>query len=301
LSEAIRYRRHLPKRCSNGEHKQVPIQLVWAGGFISVRADPPGSAIKVEGLGQFKDAASDIPAAVGSYAITATHQGMKTEQQNITVVGGQHATVEFHLNPDPDYLKSKVIDAEAKLASGDARGTIQLVNEVLSLDPNNPEARSLIATAYFQEEDISNFRTTSVEAIRRGGSVRTTLMHVHSGFARKYLHPFSLTVTASTIAFDPQSSGAPCNIQPFTTTLNKVQGVEVRNGNGTTLLRLRVIDPSTSKSITLDFAAPGSHWDLPQGQIVLGPGGPPITSSSHAPELLQGVASVLHDAAQATR
>jgi len=282
----------------NREYKQVPIQLVWAGGFISVRADPPGSAIDIDGLGQFKDAAAEIPAPTGSYAITATHRGMKPEHQNITIVGGQHAAVEFHLNLDPDYLKSKVIDAQAELAT-DAGTAIQLANEVLSLDSNNAEARGLVATGYFQAQDVPNFKTSFVEAIRRGASVRITLLHVHGGFAKKYLHPFAMTITATTIAFDPQSSGAPCNVAPFTTALTKLQEIDVRNGNGTTLLRLKVLEPSSSKAASLDFTAPGSHWDIPQGQIVLGPGGPPITSPSNAHELLQAVASALHDALQA--
>jgi len=290
---------HYTVEIGNREYKRLPVRLAWAGGFLSVRAEPPGSAISIEGLGQFNGGISDIESPPGTYSIAVTHAGFMPVHQNITVTAGQHAVSEIRLKADPESLKSTLAAAETGLAAGNTAAAIKSANEVLSLDANNAQARSLIAAAYFREQDTSHFAASFGEAIRLGGSVPVTLLHVHNGFAKKYLHPFTLTTTANTIAFDPQLSSGPCNIQPFTSPVKKVQDIEVRNGNGTVLLRLKLIDPNTSKAVTLDFAAPGSRWNSPAVQIVLGPGGPPITSPANASQILESVSGVLLNAVRA--
>src|ERR1035438_8613059 len=57
---------------------------------------------------------------------------MKSETRSVAVVAGQHAAIEIHLMPDPQYFQEKLADARQYLSHGDAQGAIQISSELSS-------------------------------------------------------------------------------------------------------------------------------------------------------------------------
>jgi hypothetical protein len=282
---------------SNGEYKRLRVQLEWAGGFLTVRADVPASAVVIEGLGTFTGSVSDLPCSPGTYSVTATHPGMRMESQTITVAPGQHAVAEIHFAPDPEFLNRQLINAVDQLEGNNPTAAIQTAEGVLAIDANNLPARALIAAAYFDAHDTQHFRTSSSEALRRGGLVPVDLLHVHT-FPRKYIHSTTLTISTKTIAYNPNLSGGRCNTAPFSVPLQKIQSIETkRNEGGEVLLVLKVGDPrSSSKVMTLNFAGPGSSVVAPQGTILAIGNVTHIDSPAVASEMLEAVVDVVRNA-----
>jgi hypothetical protein len=163
------------------EYKHLPVQLDWAGGFLTVRSEPPGASVEIAGLGQFKDGVSELQCPPGSYDITVARAGMKSETRSVAVVAGQHAAIEIHLMPDPQYFQEKLADARQHLSHGDAQGAIQISSELSSLEPNNPDVQSVLAAAYWRTHDPGHFESAAADAIRNGGSVTLNLAHEHFG------------------------------------------------------------------------------------------------------------------------
>ena len=295
-----------PLELASLDHKLLMVQLEWAGGFLSVRASPPATTIALEGLGEFQDTVEELQCAPRAYTVTATHRGMKAEQQIILVVEGQHARAEFHLVPDPEYIQNRLQTADGLLASN-ASGAIELAKEVLALDPNSVRAHALLAGALFRTQDVLQFESSATETLRRGGAVSVTLLHLH-GFPKRYLHPVTLTISAGATAFDPQPANGACKTQPFQAPLKKLQALAVeRNEGGEILLSMKLIDPGSSsrvmaKLMTLDFAAPDSQLvraKAPEGTIIsIGPTPSHITSPPNAETLLQSFTRVVNYAAQ---
>ncbi len=252
------------------EYKHLPVQLDWAGGFLTVRSEPPGASVEIAGLGQFKDGVSELQCPPGSYDITVARAGMKSETRSVAVVAGQHAAIEIHLMPDPQYFQEKLADARQHLSHGDAQGAIQISSELSSLEPNNPDVQSVLAAAYWRTHDPGHFESAAADAIRNGGSVTLNLAHEHLELSGEAIHPATLTITAKSIAYDP--GGASCKYRAFVVPLGNVAMLEVTNKSaagfmvvrhlapGTFLLHLDFRDPAKpDKKMTLFFAIPDSR------------------------------------------
>ena len=292
---------------ANREYKQYPVQLESVTGLLTIRVHPPASLIVIDGVGQFNDGVAALPCPPGTYSVTATHAGMQPEKQTITVAAGQHALAELHLTPDPDLFKHRLADATTALAGGNTTSAITAANEVLSLDPDNQEAKGIIAGAYLQAQDLQHFRTSAKEVLHSGGPVRIGLLHLHS-FPRKSLHPVILTIAATTIAFDPQPSYGRCNTPAFAAPLRKIQAIETkRNDTGEVLLLVKMVDPNsssttTSKVVTLNFAASGSSVVAMPGLVLsIGNAGYQIESPSIARETLEAVGDLIRQKFQESR
>ncbi|HTT22208.1 MAG TPA: hypothetical protein VMG82_24990 [Candidatus Sulfotelmatobacter sp.] len=252
------------------EYKRFPVQLDWAGGYLTVRSYAAGSTIQIAGLGEYKDGVYDLKCLPGTYSISLMLPGMISQSQTVVVAAGQHATVDVHLAPDPQYFQSRLKDAEVLLASGSPQSAIQIANTLLTLQPANSEARSMLASAYFRAKDLQHFQIGASEAIRDGGSVALDLTHEHLSMSGEAIHAAKLTITAKSIAYDPGDSG--CKYPAFTTPLSSIQLVDVTNRTtsgmfvirhltpGTFLLHLEIRDPSKSgKTLTFYFATADSH------------------------------------------
>ncbi len=133
------------------EYKRFPVQLDWAGGYLTVRSDPPSATIKIAGLGQFDGNPPELQCDPGTYDITVTHAGMKSESRSVVVAAGQHAAFEIRLTPDPEWLRSRIAAAEAQLASGNTAPAVQIANELLAVDANNTAARTLVYHCYLTD------------------------------------------------------------------------------------------------------------------------------------------------------
>ena len=186
---------------------------------MTVRSDPPGASIEIAGLGQFKDAVSELQCPPGTYDINASRVGMKPETRSVTVAAGQHAAVEIHLILDAQYLQNKLTDAKQRLSHGDAQGAIQISTGLSSLEPNNPDVQSVLAAAYWRTRDPQHFGPAAADAIRGGGSVTLNLLHEHLDMSGEAIHPATLTITAKSIAYDP--GVAACKYRAFVVPLGK--------------------------------------------------------------------------------
>lgn len=275
------------------EYKRFSAQLDWAGGFLTVRSDPPGASIEISGLGQFNDGASELQCSPGTYDIKVTRTGMKPDSRSVVVAAGQHATVDVHLILDPERLRNEIMDARVQLAGGNTARAIQIANDVVALDASNSEARSLLAGAYFQSRDLPHFTTAANEALDHGGSVQVDLMHYHA-FPRS-VHPITLMLAAKTIAYDPQPTrGSSCSYRAFNAPVENIQSVQTtRDDAGQIFLLLKLRDPShPSKTMTLNFAELGSQIgrryaasvDLTVNAVV---------SPGDAPQVLNAVLTVI--------
>ena len=72
-------------------------------GYLTIHATPPGTAVNINnGWAQFSGDWSDNPCPPGTYTITASAKGMKTETHTVDLKAGQRATVEFNLSPEPE-------------------------------------------------------------------------------------------------------------------------------------------------------------------------------------------------------
>lgn len=130
------------------EYKRLSIQLDWAGGYLTVRVTPPDSTIQVGGLGQYTGAIYNVQCAPGTYDITVTHAGLKTESRSVVVSPGQYAALELRLSADPQLVAGLLQDADNLRSGGDFAGAVQKANEVLRLDPTNNPARESIYQSY---------------------------------------------------------------------------------------------------------------------------------------------------------
>jgi hypothetical protein len=279
------------------EYKRFPVQLDWAGGFLTVRSDPPGASIEVAGLGQFKDGVSELQCPPGTYDITVARAGMKSETRSVVVVAGQHAAVEIHLMLDSQYLQKKVVDAKERLSHGDAQGAIQICSELSSLEPNNPEVESVLASAYWRTHDLAHFESAAEDAIRNGGSVTLNLAHEHLEMSGEAIHPATLTITAMSIAYDPGS--ASCKYRAFVVPPPNVATIEVTNKSASGFMIVRHLAPGTfllhldfrdsakpDKKMTLYFATPESRIERENNVGFL-------VSGSNSSQLLGAVADLI--------
>lgn len=115
------------------EYKRFPAKLEWSGGYLTVEVSPTGATIDISSLGQYKNSVSDLQCPPGKYDLTVMLSGMKAETRSVVVGSGQHASVEVHLAPDPQYVANQLADAKLRLAHGDAQGAIQISNNLLAL------------------------------------------------------------------------------------------------------------------------------------------------------------------------
>lgn len=282
------------------EYKHLPVQLDWAGGFLTVRSDPPGASIEIAGLGQFKDGVSELQCPPGTYDITVTRAGMKSGTMSVAVVAGQHAAVEIHLMPDPQYFQEKLADAKQRLSHGDAQGAIQISSELSSLEPNNPDVQGVLVAAYWRTYDLAHFESAAADAFRNGGSVTLNLAHEHLGMSGEAIHPATLMITAKSIAYDP--GDASCKYHAFVVPLRNVETIDVTNQDtagfmvvrhlkpGTFLLHLDFRDPvKPNKKMTLFFALPDSRIERENDVGFL-------ISGSNSSQVLRAVADVIRRA-----
>jgi hypothetical protein len=278
------------------EYKRVPMQLGWAGGFLTVRTDPLGAAIEIAGIGKYAYGVSDIQCRPGTYDIAATLKGMKSPTQSVVVAAGQHATVEIHLTPDPDYVRNMLADVRRHLARGNARLAVQISNDLLSIEPNNADVMNLLVTAYLRAKDFQNFQDAILKVLRTGGKVQFDLAHEHLDLSGEAIHPAVLTLTATSIAYE---TTAPCKYRRIETALANIGVVEVTDKNrsgmivvrhltpGTFLLHLELRDPAKPKSkITLYFAIPESTIESQSGVDFL-------ASAGDSSQILNAVASAI--------
>jgi PEGA domain len=285
---------------AKGENKVVSANLRMVGGYLTVRIDRPGTEIRVSALGNFHGVVSDLACPPGQYTIAAWHPLMRTETRSVEVTTGEHTTVEINMMPDPRAIQARLSDAERQAMGPDPRGAISIVNEVLSLDPNNASARGLLAEIYLRTSELRAFASSAEEALRMGGTIRFSLIHDHAGRPR-FGHAVIFTLTGRTISFSPIGQRSGCALPSGPISVQRVGSIQVaRSHSGEIFLVLELpISPASDRQSEFRFFVLGSHLER---RIVSHLGGMigltqnVQVSPGNAPEVLDAVADVIRQA-----
>lgn len=225
------------------QYERVPATLEWGGGYLTIRSDPPGGTIEIPGLGRYTTQVSNLPCPPGTYVITAVHPGMKPGTRSVSVPAGKHITVEFHLAPKLQYLQNQLVVAREELARGRPLGAVQTARHLLSYEPNKPQVLSLLARAYLQMDDLMHFRMEAGSAIRHGGAVALGLMHEDRIMSGETIHPVTLTVSATTISYNP---GGWNKYRAFSAPLANIGRIRITDTGRKGIFVLRFLTPGTS-------------------------------------------------------
>lgn len=287
------------------EYKRLPVELKWAGGYLTVKVTPPGAAIDVPGLGQYRDGISNVPCPLGDYEADVTLVGMKTQVQRFHVVAGQHVDLDVILAPDPEFVRNGLLEARQRMDRGDTRGAIQLAQRLLAVRLGDSSTEAFLAEAYFATRDYGDFRTYAIQAVDGGGKVTFALYHEHVGLSGDEMHPAVLTLSSKAIAYDPDAS--TCKYRAFTAPISDIQKVEVSNqpqsgmfvvhhiAPGTYLMHLEIRDPekpSGKRPASFSFAVRESRILNERGATIL-------SSPPSSQQELSAIAEVIQSAIRA--
>jgi serine/threonine protein kinase len=83
-----------------GKTNSLDIQMQWAGGYLTVNVDAPGTEVDISTLGHFNNGLSDLPCMPGTYAVSSSRPGFKPENRTVTVAAGAHIVLDVHLTPE---------------------------------------------------------------------------------------------------------------------------------------------------------------------------------------------------------
>lgn len=161
-----------------------------------------------------------------------------------------------------------------------------------------------LAVDYLRSHNPGQFEIAATEVLHHGGSVTIELMHEHSGLSGDSVHPVSLTLTPTTITFDPGASS--CKYGRFTAPLNGIQVVEISNKAvegkfiavvvrhivpGTYLMHLEMRDPARSNDKVKLYLATADSYTVKQANNVNY-----LASRSNSTQILGAVTNVIRQA-----
>lgn len=130
------------------ETNDIQLDLVWAGGYLSVRGLPAGAVAEIAGLGNIDRNVEEWKVQAGSYDVTATENGMLPYHGHVTVAKGEHAVVNIAMSVIPVMIPS---------------GTLLRVNLSEPLDTSN-----LKDGAVFEATSAVNIYENGLMAVPRG-------------------------------------------------------------------------------------------------------------------------------------
>jgi hypothetical protein len=274
------------------EYKRFSAKLDWTGGFLTVLPKAPGVSIEIERMGRFSDQVADLPCLPGTYKITVSSAKYLVATKTAEIVTGQHVTVSFALEPDPQFIRSAVAELQKSFDSRNYVGVNAAGQELLSLDAENKDALRLMAQSYFLTNEFEKFETAANSAIDSGGAIQIQLNH-HHAMGAAGLHPVMLGISVGLFSFDPQtSSRAVCNYKAFTGPVAAILHVEAtRSKNNELYLNLKTSDPKNPKKVlNFNFTDLESHFVEAQKEV----GGMMYTGQLliSRPEAQQALASV---------
>lgn len=83
-----------------GQVSEVAVQLEALTGFVSIKADVPGSRVFIDGEDRGTVPLENLPLPTGSHEISVQQKGFRPDQRTITVRVGKDYTIEAELRPD---------------------------------------------------------------------------------------------------------------------------------------------------------------------------------------------------------
>jgi hypothetical protein len=292
---------------SNAQANAIPgsgqsskqIDAIPNPGYLTIHTQVPGTVIRI-GDEEFYGQWTDYPYAPGTYTITASRHGIRTCSKIVTVEAREHVVVDF-VPQDPTCnggdSRNDLADAPPVLpnAGGPSTPTVSL-----------PLPPKIMASAYFRSRNLAGFQATANDTLRQGGAVVIDLMHEHLGLSGESMHPVTLTLTPTTLSYDPGSF--PCKYLPLSVPLEKIETLEVTSKavegkiigivvrhltQGTYLLHVELRDPKSGDKLKLFLATPDS-------QIIRQNNMETLASPGDSSQVLSAVASVIRSSGNIT-
>jgi hypothetical protein len=259
-----------PFTLADREALQLSAPLSWAGGILTIFAQPAAASISVSGPASFSGNVNAAHCPPGPYTATASLGGYTPQTRTFTVAADQRHEERFQLVVDPAYLKKALADAQTNLTDNDLGSAIRLSNQVLSLEPSSASAYAILAEAAFRGGDLQQFVQDAGRAIQGGQSITIPLMHVHN-FPRRLVHRVDMTISGSELSFT-YASDVKCKIPGSLDYHLLARPSVIRDPSGTSVLHLvwPVHPQGFGNSHELDFVPLGSgmvNLQLPPGTI----------------------------------
>lgn len=179
---------------------QVSAPMQWAGALLTISAQPANASISIKGPASFSGPLNSARCPPGSYTATVTLSGYASQTRNFTLTADQIHEENFQLAVDRTTLSNSLEDAETHLISGDVDDAIVLTRHILTMDPSDAEARSVLAEASFLKGNLESFVSDATPAIRAGQSVTIPMMQVHI-FPRRSFEQVQITISSSGLGF----------------------------------------------------------------------------------------------------
>lgn len=257
----------------NRETRNLSAPLDWAGGFLTITAQPPGALISVEGPASLSDVVNASRCPPGEYTVTVSMQGYLSQTRKFTLAPGEHHEEKIALARDPSVVAELLSRAEERLSAGDPGASAVLSRQVLSVDPSNADAFRILADASFAGSDFESFRQNAIRAVREHQTVSIQLMHLHN-FPKRSLHAVELRISDAGILF-AFAADAKCKM-PTSLAYNVIsQASVVTDPSGVATLHLVWLDHPNAVSgmHDLDFVPAESQMvraPTPPGTITIG-------------------------------
>jgi tetratricopeptide (TPR) repeat protein len=254
------------------EALQLSAPLAWAGGLLTISAQPADATILVIGPASFIGAQNAARCPPGTYSATVSLSGYFSQKRTFTVAVDQNHEESFQLVVDPAVFAKTLADARSSLSAGDTEAAIRLSRQALALNPTSAEAYKVLAEASFANGDFQTFIQDAGRAIRGGQSVAIPLMHVHN-FPRQLVHQVDMTISGSQLNF-ANASGVKCKIPESLNYQILAKPSVIRDDSGTLVLHLvwPVHPEGFGNSHEWDLVPLGSgmvRQQLPQGTIAI--------------------------------
>ncbi len=240
------------------EARQLSAPLAWAGGILTILAQPADATISVSGPASFIGPLNATRCPLGTYSATVSLSGYVSQTRTFTVVEDQNHKESFQLVVDPAVFAKNLADARSSLSAGDTEAAIRFSNQALALNPTSTEAYKVLAEASFANGDFQTFVQDAGRAIRGGQPVTIPLMHVHN-FPRHLVHRVNMTISGSELSFT-YAPDVKCKIPGSLDYHLLASPSVIRDPSGTSVLHLvwPVHPQGFGNSHELDFVPLGS-------------------------------------------
>jgi len=152
-----------------GKPINLPVNLRASTAFLTISGNSEGATIDVENLGTFQGELHRQQVKPGTYRIKISKKGYISDSHVVELkLLGEESTVIFSLRPIP--IASLLADAEIALREKNLDRAIEILSQILEIEPNNSKGNLLMGKTYFQKAQ-SGAGTFLITAIRLGETV----------------------------------------------------------------------------------------------------------------------------------
>lgn len=152
-----------------GKASIANVDLTATTAFLTVSGAMDGSTVEIEGIGSYQGTLTRFQLHPGKYNITIQKRGYLTDK-HVVELGfmGQEITIIPNLRPIP--VSEMIAEAQLALDRNDNDRAVELIRQVLEIEPSNGKANLIIGKAYFQIETRGGSQYL-IAALRSGQTV----------------------------------------------------------------------------------------------------------------------------------